>query len=150
MKNKVPPPIYLILTGALMWVLAKSPYSLPFLIPYAAPLSGLIILLGAGVAVVAVFQFQQAQTTVDPLRPAKASTLVSTGIFRFSRNPMYLGMLLILVGFSIKLASVLALLALPLFVAVITLLQIKPEEAVLTEIFGEAYLNYCRQVRRWI
>ena len=150
MKNRVPPPVYLVVSGALMWLVSRSNYDPPLSIPFTPVLSGVCIIAGALIAIVAVFQFRKAQTTVDPLHPDKASALVSAGIFHYSRNPMYLGMAMLLLGLAIKLGSAFALMVLPLFLIVITYLQIKPEEEALTSLFGASYSEYCQQVRRWI
>lgn len=150
MKNKVPPPVYLVLAGALMWLVSRSHYDLSVSLPFALELFILCILAGALIAIVAVLQFRKAHTTIDPLHPAKASALVSQGIFRFSRNPMYLGMAFLLLGLAIRLESAFALMVVPLFILVITYVQIKPEEVALTSLFGTTYTEYCRRVRRWM
>jgi protein-S-isoprenylcysteine O-methyltransferase Ste14 len=75
---------------------------------------------------------------------------VVDGLYRFTRNPMYLGMLCILLGFAIRFGNLMGLLAVAAFVASITITQIKPEERALGLIFGDAYRDYCRRVRRWI
>ena len=150
MKNRIPPPIYLIVTGVLMWLLSKSQYDPSISIPFATALSRVGYMTGAAIAILAAWQFRRAGTTIDPLRPGKASNLVSGGVFQFSRNPMYLGMVLILIGLEIKLGSAFGLVPLVLFVVLITYLQIKPEEKALKELFGEPYEAYCRRVRRWV
>lgn len=133
-----------------MWLVSLSQYDLAISIPFAAGLSRMFIITGATIAIVAAWQFKRAQTTIDPLKPEKASSLVSNGIFQFSRNPMYLGMVFILIGVELRLGSIFALTILFLFILVITYLQIKPEENALTELFGETYTDYCQKVRRWI
>ena len=90
------------------------------------------------------------QTTVNPLQPTKATSLAISGIFRLSRNPMYLGMLLILIAVSLASGAVAGLLLLPAFIAYITFFQILPEELAMQELFSDQYADYCKKVRRWI
>jgi protein-S-isoprenylcysteine O-methyltransferase Ste14 len=96
-----------------------------------------------------VLTFRRAKTTVNPTTPAAASALVRTGVFRFTRNPMYLGLLLCLVAWAIFLSSVLALLSAPLFVVYMNRFQIAPEERALAALFGDSFAAYKRDVRRW-
>jgi len=98
----------------------------------------------------AIRRFSRAHTTVNPLDPTKASRLVTGGVFQISRNPMYLGMLLLLVGWAIGLGSASPWLILPIFVGVITFFQIIPEEQALQSLFGTEYLPYRQRVARWI
>ena len=99
---------------------------------------------------VSVFAFLRARTTVTPLKPEKASTLVVSGLYRVSRNPMYLGMLILLIGWTLWLGNPASLLLLPVFVIYVTVFQIKPEEAALSEKFGSDFDAYRRRVRRWL
>ena len=105
---------------------------------------------GIALAVWGVATFRRHRTTVNPLAPTRASSLVTSGPFRFTRNPMYVGMLLVLVGAAVWLGSVMAALFLPLFVLVLTLVQVRPEEAAMRELFGEPYLAYAARVPRWV
>lgn len=95
-------------------------------------------------------RFRKVGTTVHPLEPNKATYLVTDGVFRFSRNPMYLGLLLLLIGWAVWLGSASPWLVPPLFVIVLTLVQIIPEERALHQRFGEEYVSYQRSVSRWI
>jgi protein-S-isoprenylcysteine O-methyltransferase Ste14 len=87
---------------------------------------------------------------VDPFHPEEASMLVTNGVFRYSRNPMYVSLLCVLIGWAIWLGSMLNLFLIAGFVSYITIFQIKPEEEVLKTLFGEAYEQYCSNVRRWM
>jgi protein-S-isoprenylcysteine O-methyltransferase Ste14 len=98
----------------------------------------------------AVFEFWKHRTTVNPMNPGLTSTLVSTGVFRFSRNPIYAGDALLIVAWAIWLNSITALISLPLFVAYISKFQIQPEEVMLASKFKEQFTNYCKSVRRWV
>jgi protein-S-isoprenylcysteine O-methyltransferase Ste14 len=105
---------------------------------------------GIAVSVAALLKFRQARTSVNPVDLSKTSRLVSDGIFRITRNPMYLGLTLLLTGWAVWLGGASPWLVPPLFVIVITLVQIIPEEQMLGRMFGEQYLVYQRRVARWI
>ncbi len=106
--------------------------------------------LGLWLGVAAVWKFRQAATTVHPMQLQRSSQLVQQGVFRYSRNPMYLAMLLSLAGVACGFATLSAWLVLPAFALVIQQWQIKPEERWMRHRFGEAYCQYQQQVRRWL
>ena len=108
------------------------------------------LFMGVAVAVAGLYQFQRAQTTVDPRRSAKASRLVTGGVYRSTRNPMYLGMAFTLLAWGFYLGSLLPLLFMPLFLIYLTKFQIIPEEQVLLRRFGGSFHTYRRTVRRWL
>ncbi len=108
------------------------------------------MVIGFAVSIAGVLSFRRAGTTVDPTRPQKASSLVSSGIYRYSRNPMYLGMLLVLIGWGVYLSNIPALLLVPVFVIWMNRFQIRPEQRALTELFGGEFELYRQSVRRWI
>jgi protein-S-isoprenylcysteine O-methyltransferase Ste14 len=97
-----------------------------------------------------VLTFIRMRTTVNPLRPSNATQLIVSGVYRVSRNPMYLGMVLSLSGWAWLLGNPLALLLVWLFARVLVLVQIAPEEAALRNLFGTSYIAYSKQVNRWI
>lgn len=109
-----------------------------------------LAILGTAVALAGVVAFRRARTTVNPLTPGAVGALVSGGIYRFTRNPMYLGFLLMLGGWSVQLSNVAATLLVPAFVAYITTFQIKPEERALAAKFGPQFTQYRSRVRRWV
>ncbi|MFK8029072.1 MAG: isoprenylcysteine carboxylmethyltransferase family protein [Gammaproteobacteria bacterium] len=150
MNNKIPPPVYMIAAGLLMYLVARSGFDVAFNMPFARSLSSACFTTGAAIALIAVWQFRRARTTIDPLNPNAASSLVASGLFQFSRNPMYLGMALILFGVVIRLGSLSGLAILAVFIGLITQFQIKPEERALESIFGQEFVEYCSRVRRWI
>jgi len=110
------------------------------------------VLGGAGLALLlgAALQFRRARTTLDPRDPARATRFVAAGLYRFTRNPMYLGMALVLLGAAAWTAQAVALLLVAVFVAWLTAWQIRPEERALAERFGASYTDYTRRVRRWL
>lgn len=112
-------------------------------------LAAALISLGAVVAIAGVREFRQHKTTVNPMRPDASSTIVESGIYRWSRNPMYLGMHLSLLGWSVWLGNPWGLVVAQAFPAYITQFQIIPEERLLAAQFGPPYANYTRRVSRW-
>ena len=150
MKIKIPPLILLLITGAIMWLVAHSDFAYPIPVPYPLALSVASAAFGFLIALRAMRQFKAAETTVNPLAPESATSLVNSGVYRRSRNPMYAGLLFILAGWALWLGSLTSVVVIALFVLAITELQIKPEEKALRELFGEDYEQYCRQVRRWV
>ncbi len=150
MKPRIPPPAWLLLFGVLMWVVASSDLALKIDIPIALIPALLVAFAGILVAAAGLRQFREAATTVNPLKPEEASSLVTSGIYRRTRNPMYVGLLLVLTGWGIWLESLGNILLLALFVVVLTQLQIKPEERALGQLFGDEFDRYVREVRRWL
>ena len=149
-KLLIPPPLQFV-TGILaMWAIDQILPGVRIFLPFQIEFGTLIILVGLIIEIVSVFAFFRARTTINPIEPHKASKLVIGGLYRISRNPMYLGMAMMLTGWMIRLGNPANLGVLILFVVLITVLQIKPEEAVLQEKFADEYEDYCRQVRRWI
>lgn len=146
---RIPPVALVIIFAAVMAALA---YVVPATVPVPAKLPVAVTLVVAGVlvALAGVLAFRRQTTTVNPFTPEQSSSLVATGIYRFSRNPMYLGLLLALVGWSVYLANWATALLLPAFVAYLNRFQIQPEERALTQRFGPQFVAYSRSVRRWL
>jgi protein-S-isoprenylcysteine O-methyltransferase Ste14 len=150
MQLRIPPPLVMLLAAALMWALHRW---LPLGHLIATPWNYFAVLpaaIGRAITVAAGVRFRRARTTFDPLKPRAASCLVTDGVFRVSRNPMYLGLVLLLIAWAVWLGTVSPWLVPPLFVILISVTQIVPEEEALEEVFGETYLAYRRSVRRWI
>jgi protein-S-isoprenylcysteine O-methyltransferase Ste14 len=150
LELKIPPLALVVIAALLMWLGAASFPALTFHFPFQSGAAWAIGFFGALASTLGVMQFRRARTTVDPTKPGAASSLVTTGIYRRTRNPMYLGFLLILAACSIAFANAAALLILPAFVLYMNRFQIKPEERILTSIFGEAFKAYCVKTPRWI
>ena len=146
----VPPVVVMVITAGLMGLVATLLPTLTFAVPGRAVVTSLLVAAGIVVALAGMVRFRRAATTVNPMRPDNASSLVVSGIYRVTRNPMYLGMLLILAGWAIWLAHPLSLLGLPLFVVYMNRFQIRPEEDALRAKFPEAFDAYARTVRRWL
>lgn len=150
LELKVPPPVVALLIAAAMW-------GLSLLVPPVVPPTTLRIVIaiaiacaGIGIDIAGAVAFRRASTTINPLQPQATSSLVTTGVFRFTRNPMYVGMTVVLFAGAVWLASLPALLGLPAFVLYISRFQIAPEERALAKIFGDAFADYRSRVRRWL
>ena len=151
LELKIPPPVILASCGALAWVIARvvvTPFDAHNMLTTTLAVS--LVGLGVALATYAILTFRRAETTIDPTRPDNASSLVTNGVFRFTRNPMYLALLLLLSGWVTYLGSVASIVVLILFATYIVRFQIRPEERILASKFGEAYTAYCGAVRRWI
>ena len=145
------PPVALALTiGFLMWIADRSLPQFAFLLPIRGLLAITSGAFGAVIGIAGVIEFRRAQTTVNPLRPYAAGSLVVTGVFAWTRNPMYLGLALGLLGWSLWLGNFAAVVLLPVFVAYLSRFQIFPEEQVLERHFGTEFTEYRNRVRRWI
>ena len=150
LELKIPPPLVALGCGALMWFASSlvASFAMPDVIRVSVALT--LVLVGIGLDLTGLIAFLRAKTTINPLKPAVTATLVTTGLYRVTRNPMYLGMLLVLFGWAVFLSNLAALLIAPLFALYITRFQIIPEERVLAEKFGAAFMAYQSQVRRWL
>jgi protein-S-isoprenylcysteine O-methyltransferase Ste14 len=150
MQTKIPPPLYMLAFSCLMYFLNRYIPILVWLLPPENKIGLVIIFISVMLDLWSLILFFIARTTPNPLTPDKTRSLVTTGLYRISRNPMYLGLLLMLIGWALYLGSVSPLLLLPLFVFTLNKMQIEPEERLLKEKFGEGYIKYQRRVRRWL
>jgi len=150
LELKIPPVAQFIVAAVLMLLIAVSAPSGAFSFP-AQLFAASVLLLAAGlVGLAGVRAFLRAGTTVNPLRPEAASRLVAHGIYRRTRNPMYLALLLALVAWGVWLGNAAALVVIPAFVLIMNRFQIRAEERALEQLFGEDFIAYKRAVRRWI
>lgn len=150
-RDRVVPPVAAALCVAVpMWLAARFSPALALDLPGRLAASLALVVAGAAVALAGVAEFRRARTTVNPLRPEKASALVVSGIFRRTRNPMYLGLAIALLGWTWYLAHPLAALGVPAFVAWMNQSQIPREERALERLFGEEFAHYRARVRRWL
>lgn len=150
MKTKIPPPVLAILFAAIIWAVDKHLAGGEVAVSFRVPMTALLGASAIALVASANMAFRKAKTTVNPMDPSKASTLVSTGVFTMSRNPMYLAVALLLSAWAVWLGNVFNLASIIGFVWYMTNFQIKAEEEALAKIFGEAYEAYCKKVRRWI
>jgi protein-S-isoprenylcysteine O-methyltransferase Ste14 len=150
LELKVPPVALTLLFAALMWLLAAATPGFPVALPWRLAGSAALAVIGGAIGLAGVWSFRRARTTVSPLNPERSTSLVVGGVYRWSRNPMYLGLLLALIGWGLFLANALSLLAALAFVPYMNRFQIGPEERALQQAYGAAFTAYCRQARRWL
>ena len=150
LELKIPPLlVWLVMAGAMLGVAYCAP-TLSFTLAGSSAIALALVALGGTLAFAGVVAFRSKRTTVNPLTPSASSSLVSGGVYRVSRNPMYLGFLLALAGWAVYLSNAGAILLLPAFVVYMTQYQIKPEERILLAKFGSEFAQYMSRVRRWI
>ncbi|MDC6365015.1 MULTISPECIES: methyltransferase family protein [Flavobacteriaceae] len=149
MRIKILPPLVMLIFGALMYVLAKFLPVGAFDFFGRKELVYVLISLGFLTMFLGLFQFGRAKTTTNPINLKKTSSLVKKGIYKYTRNPMYLGMLLLLLAFGLKLGNAFNTLLAAGFVYYMNHFQIKHEENALGELFGKEYRLYCKETRRW-
>ena len=146
----MPPPVVTALFALMMWLIGSAFPALDFEFRPRGVAATTLVVLALVIGIAAVLGFRRAKTTINPLTPQASSALVVRGIYRWTRNPMYLAMLLVLVAWACIVANGAALAMLPLFVATLNRLQIEPEERALRARFGAEFENYRRKVRRWL
>jgi protein-S-isoprenylcysteine O-methyltransferase Ste14 len=158
LELKVPPPIVALLMAVAMWQAAKwQPLvSLPMGLgmrvdtKVTALLAVVLAFFGACFDAGALLLFVRKRTAINPMKPQNASVLVVSGVYRITRNPMYLGLLCFLLAWTVYLNSIFMLIGPIIFVVYLTYFQIIPEERLLLSMFGDAYAAYAKRVRRWI
>ena len=147
LNTKIPPPLVTILCIGIIYLFESK-------IEYAQldlKVVGIIFLiLGLIIIFLAVLKFIKTKTTVDPTRPHKTSNLVISGIYKITRNPMYLGMLFLIIAYTIYTNNVVGSIIIPIFIFYINKFQIEPEEIEMRKKFGESFENYCKKVNRWL
>ena len=150
LELKIPPPIVALLVGVAMWKIAKVCPSLDIPVLIREVTARALILVAAGIALPGFVALIKARTTFNSMKPKATSSLVTSGIYRFTRNPKYLSVLLKLIAWAIFLSSAWVLVGPIAFVLYINRFQIKPEERALARMFGTAYDEYKGRVRRWL
>ena len=150
LEHRVPPPLVGLLVAIAMWLLRGLPpvFALPTLLRESVSL----LLVAGGVAFdfLGILAFVRQRTTVNPLRPDNASALVTAGVYRFTRNPMYVGMALLLGAWAVQLSALWPFLGPLAFVLYMNRFQIASEERALQARFGDAWSAYAARVRRWL
>ncbi|WP_424961541.1 methyltransferase family protein [Ekhidna sp.] len=150
MKLKIPPVVIFFFSLGVMF---GAYYFIPhwsYSFSYQTLLSRICLALGVLVAFSGIIAFRMKRTTVDPLHPEKASSLVTSGIYQYTRNPMYLGMALVLIGGLIRIGNPLSMSGVIFFIWYLDRYQIRPEEESLIKVFGKEYVSYCEKVGRWL
>ena len=150
LELKIPPLLLTVAVGMIVWLLTCY-FSAP--IPFEkfrVAATALLLVLGIIAMFFGVYSFKAVRTTVNPTKPEQASTLVTSGIYRFTRNPMYLGFSLVLTAWCLFLNNFYGFGVVIAFVLYLNYLQIIPEERMLKSLFGEEFNHYQEKVRRWI
>lgn len=150
LELKIPPPVVAFIVAVAMWgaSLGGAAWPVPDIVRLALALA--LVAVGVAFSAAGIVEFRRARTTLNPRKPEAASSLVSLGVFKITRNPMYVGLFLVLVGWAVVLSSLWALLGPLAFALYIHRFQITPEERVLSSMFGAEYLAYKERVRRWL
>ena len=147
LKTKIPPPLITLICISIIYFFEKE---FIFFEDWNIYISGFFLLWGLIIIAFAVFKFAKTKTTVDPTKPSKTSSLVISGIYRITRNPMYLGMLFLIISFTFYKLSLIGAIVIPSFIFYINKYQIEPEEYEMRKKFGENFEDYCKKVDRWI
>jgi protein-S-isoprenylcysteine O-methyltransferase Ste14 len=150
LELKIPPPALAAGLALLMWLTSRLLDPSPAALSVRLGMALFLVAVGLGISVAGMLAFRRAATTVNPFKPQTASSLVTCGVYRWTRNPMYAGLLLTLSGWAAFLWSAAALPWLAVFVLYMNRFQIVPEERVLSGLFGAGYASYKARVRRWI
>tara|TARA_B100000941_G_scaffold214334_1_gene157584 strand:- start:1462 stop:1917 length:456 start_codon:yes stop_codon:yes gene_type:complete len=147
LNTKIPPPLVTMLCIGIIYLFEiQIEYSHPNL----KTVGIIFLILGLIIIFLAVLKFIKTKTTVDPTRPHKTSNLVITGIYKITRNPMYLGMLFLIIAYAIYNNNIIGCIIIPVFIFYINKFQIEPEEIEMRKKFGESFENYCKKVNRWL
>lgn len=150
LENKIPPPAIALFFAIVIWSIAKLSAELTINHNFMLSLACCFFVLGIGFGIMGIVAFRRAHTTLNPMQPDTASSLVDAGVYKLSRNPMYVGIAMVLVAWCLLLGSLMSLLVLPGFILYITQYQIKPEERALIRRFGRPFADYQSKVRRWL
>ncbi|MCF7481605.1 isoprenylcysteine carboxylmethyltransferase family protein [Vibrio sp. J1-1] len=150
LELKVPPVAVFLLVFLLMYWLKGLTPNFMITVPFVEFVVAALTLLSGFIGIAGVYEFRKAKTTVNPVKPENASTVVNTGIFAYTRNPMYVALLLLIIALGLWWQHLSVILCGALFISYMNRYQIKPEERALERLFGEDYLKYKNRVRRWI
>lgn len=150
LECKIPPALFFAITTGMMWIASEHLQRFSFSHPIFSWIAKALFLIGILIGIAGVIEFRKKRTTVDPHQPEKASSFVNSGIYHFTRNPMYLGLLTGLIGILFYFANPINILLVTGFVLYMNRFQIIPEERAMGKKFGDDFLDYKKSVRRWI
>ncbi|MBI5522446.1 MAG: isoprenylcysteine carboxylmethyltransferase family protein [Desulfarculus sp.] len=150
LELKIPPVVVTLIAALGMWGASLAVPSFHLSVTARASAGAILVAVGLGIVVAGGISFRRARTTVNPTKPGSTSSLVVSGVYRFTRNPMYLGMVFALLGWASFLLNALAFVLIPGFVVYLNRFQIAPEERALSSLFGAEYVSYQARVRRWL
>jgi len=147
---KVIPPVQIIVCAGLMLSLKSFFPQYHFYLTFNFPIIIILVASASIIGILALYGFHKHKTTFHPHTPEKTSTVVDSGIYAYSRNPMYLALVLILLALALYLKNLTCFTIIPMFIWYITRYQIKPEEETLDKLFPNNYQTYRNKVRRWL
>lgn len=150
LELRIPPVLLMFICLIGMWTTAVLTPAASLSFPWVKLVAGVFFLLGGVLPILSVVEFRRAKTTLDPRFPESSSYLVSRGVFGVSRNPIYLGFVLLLIGVAWLLMNLAAVFWIVAFVLYMTRFQIQPEERHMKEKFAEEFDSYSASVRRWL
>ncbi|MFK5912883.1 MAG: isoprenylcysteine carboxylmethyltransferase family protein [Woeseiaceae bacterium] len=150
LETKIPPPIIALAFATLIWWMASYLPKIEIEFMPKVVIVSLLMAIGAFFDFSGLLKFFKAKTTINPMKPHASSALVNTGIYKITRNPMYVGLVFILSGWCIYLNCPAAMIGVAGFIFYIHAFQILPEERILITLFGEEYIEYQSRVRRWL
>jgi protein-S-isoprenylcysteine O-methyltransferase Ste14 len=150
LTHKVPPPIVAVFISATMWGMSAYEPTLPFPPDSTQTLVLLMVIAGVSFDTLGLLAFRKSKTTLNPMTPDKTSALVTSGIYRITRNPMYVGLVLFLIAWATQLSMLWPFIGPMFFVIYINRFQIAAEERVMQSKFGDEYSAYKNKVRRWL
>ena len=150
LELKIPPPLVAVIFGLAMWLVSFVDGATHDLVGHRLAVAVAVASIGVVFGFSAMATFLRAKTTMNPTKPAAASALVTHGVYRFTRNPMYVSLVLYLLAWAVYLSNWLALIVIPVFALYIDRFQIQPEERALSALYGSEYASYKSRVRRWL
>lgn len=150
LDHKIPPPLIGILVAAAMWGVSAIGPQIPIAADMRYAATAILAMAGGAFDVLGLLAFRASRTTVNPFKPDRASALVTRGVYRVTRNPMYVGLGFLLLAWAVFLCALLPFAGVAIYVLYITRFQIQPEERALAALFGEEYASYAARVRRWL
>ena len=150
LELKIPPPIVGLICALTIWALGRTVSTWNIDFAGREEIALCLFVIGVAIDVLALLKFKQKRTTINPMNPDESKELVTTGVFNFTRNPMYLGLLIILSAWTFYVGNLLSSVVLVFFIYYITKFQILPEERVMHEKFDESFVEYTHRVRRWV
>jgi protein-S-isoprenylcysteine O-methyltransferase Ste14 len=150
LELRIPPLVLVAAAGLSMWLLRDTTPELRLAFYGQNFAAASLAFIGLFFCLAGVLAFRRANTTTNPMTPVATSSLVTSGLYQITRNPMYVGFVLLLLGWGVFLGNPLAVLVIGAFIWYLTRFQVIPEERALRSMFGAQYESYCRDVRRWI
>jgi protein-S-isoprenylcysteine O-methyltransferase Ste14 len=147
---KIPPPLVALVFGLVMWLVSLLGGAVDVSFVNRIGVAIVVASIGVAFGFSAMASFVRAKTTMNPTKPSATSSLITHGVYRLTRNPMYLSLVLYLVAWAVYLSNWLAVLLVPVFALYIDRFQIKPEERALSALYGSEYASYKSRVRRWL